>query len=93
MGDIIHWQKLTGNKYLTKFRPEMLLDGGIAINRATSIKRTKTITTAYVIFDRSYVLEVLKNHFELLEIDIDEARDLATEAMCLLEKERDKLDD
>ena len=91
MSDVIHWQKLTGNKYLTKFRAEMLLDGGIAINRATSIKRTKTITTAYVIFDRSYVLEVLKNHFELLEIDIEEARDLATEAMCLLEKERDKI--
>lgn len=92
--DVIHWKELNGNKFLTKFVPEMLCDGGIAIKRSVAIsRRNKQMQEIYVVFDRDYVLEVLKSHFDLLEIDIDEACDLASEAMLLLDEQRKVKDD
>jgi hypothetical protein len=89
MTDIINWKELTGNKYLTKFHPSMLYPKGYALKRSQAIsRRNRQMKEVYVIFDRDYVLEILKSHFDLLAVDIDVARDLATEAMLLLDKER-----
>ena len=94
MSNVVHWKELNGNKFLTKFKPEMLCPEGYALRRKLAVsRRTKEMREVYVIFDRDYVLEVLKNQFELLECDIDDARDLATESMILLEEERIELND
>lgn len=89
MTEIINWKELKGNKFLTKFHPSMLKPNGYALKRTQAIsRRTRNMQEVYVIFDRDYVLEILKSHFDLLAVDIDEARDLATEAMVLLEQDR-----
>ena len=94
MSNVIHWKQLNGNKFLTKFVPSMLLPEGYALKRTMAVsRRTKEMKEVYVIFDKDYVLEVLKAQFELLECDIDDARDLATESMVLLETERVELND
>ena len=94
MSNVIHWKELNGNKFLTKFVPSMLHLEGYALKRTMAVsRRTKEMREVYVIFDKDYVLEVLKAQFELLEIDIDDARDLATESMILLEAERGELND
>ena len=72
----------------------MLLPEGYALKRTMAVsRRTKEMREVYVIFDKDYVLEVLKSQFELLECDIDDACDLATESMVLLEAERVELND
>ena len=92
--NFIHWKELNGNKFLTKFHPAMLSEDGYALQRTVAVsRRAKSMRTVYVLFDRSYVLEVLKAQFELLEIDIDDARVLATEAMVELELERVELNE
>ena len=89
MNNVVHWRELNGNKFLTKFVPEMLCPEGYALRRKLAIsRRTNEIREVYVIFDKDYVLEVLKSQFELLECDIDTAHDLATESMLLLETQR-----
>ena len=94
MSNVIHWKQLNGNKFLTKFVPSMLQPEGYALKRTMAVsRRTKEMKEVYVIFDKDYVLEVLRAQFELLGIDIDNARDLATEAMVLLEEERAEIDD
>ena len=94
MSNVIHWKQLNGNKFLTKFVPSMLQPEGYALKRTMAVsRRTKEMKEVYVIFDRSYVLEVLKNQFDLLGCDIEATRDLATESMVLLEAERVKLND
>ena len=94
MANFVHWKKMNGNKFLTKFVPEMLQPEGYALKRTMAVsRRTKEMKEVYVIFDKDYVLEVLKSQFELLECDIDDARDLATESMVLLEAERVELND
>ena len=94
MSNVIHWKKMNGNKFLTKFVPAMLQEEGYALKRTMAVsRRTKEMKEVYVIYDRSYVLAVLKSQFELLEIDIDDARDLATESMILLETQRIELND
>ena len=94
MSNVIHWKELNGNKFLTKFVPSMLQPEGYALKRTMAVsRRTKEMKEVYVIFDRDYVLEILKNQFELLECTIDDARDLATESMVLFEAEKVELND
>lgn len=89
MSNFIHWKELNGNKFLTKLHPDMLQGDGYAVKRTQALsRRTKQMVERHVIFDKSYVIEVLKNHIDLLGIDQDEAIDLIGDVFEVLEQER-----
>lgn len=87
--NLINWQELTGNKFLTKFHPAMLAENGYAKERTQAInRRNRETEKVYVVFNRDYVIQVLKAHFELLEIDVDDAIDLVGDVFQSIESER-----
>ena len=85
----IHWTKQSGDRFRTKLHPLMLSEQGYAIARKEGDRRNRKMHTQYVIFDRSYVLAILKNQFDALGVDIDDANELVNEAMIDLQTERD----
>lgn len=87
--NILHWTSLSGERTRTKLHPKMLSEKGYAIKRSIGNRRLGQMNREYVLFDRSYVLEVLAKHFDLLAIDQDEALELTNEAYQHLEALRE----
>ncbi len=87
--NVLHWTTLSGERTRTKLHPKMLSERGYAIKRSIGNRRLGQMAREYVLFDRSYVLEVLAKHFDLLAIDQDEALELTNEAYQYLESLRE----
>jgi hypothetical protein len=86
MTKIIQWQELTGDKLRTKLHPDMLSTDGYLKSASIPInRRLKQSEQGYVIFDKDYVLAVLKSQLTALQIDIDTAIDLIIDCFTGLE--------
>lgn len=59
-----HWSEMSGNPFLTKLNPEMLLENGFKLysesNLKTDSKRDTPKTSKYFVFNHTFVMEKIK---------------------------------